>query len=63
MVRLAFLSRINFSIWMAETMSLVLILPGGDVLMFIYLILTSTLTPILYFVGVEANRQDPGSNW
>jgi hypothetical protein len=51
-------TRTNLIIWIAEVMSGFLVtLPGSNVFVIAYIFVPNTVSPILYYVGIELNRQ------
>ena len=44
--------------WLVETVSLILVMMGQrQILMYLYLLVTSCGTPLVYYLGIEENRQ------
>ena len=51
-------TRYNLLIWICEFISgFVIIFPGSNVFVILYFFLPSTLSPIMYYLGIEVNRQ------
>ena len=52
-------TRTNLIIWIAEVMSGFLVtLPGSNVFVIAHLFVPNSVSPILYYVGIEMNRQE-----
>ena len=59
-------ARFNFFIWLSESLVLLVLVPRdpgveeGDVMLVLYLILSSCVTPVLCYTSIESNREKVG---
>ena len=50
-------TQFNLLIWFCEVVSgCVVLFPGSNIFLILYFFLPSTISPVLYFVGIESNR-------
>ena len=54
-------AKFNFLIWLSETLILLCFMPStnehGNIFLVLFLILNSCLNPIIYYAGIESNRE------
>ena len=54
-------ARFNFLIWLSETLILLCFMPSnsehGNIFLILFLILNGCLKPIIYYAGIESNRE------
>ena len=51
-------TRFNLLIWICEVISgFVVLFPGSNIFLILYFFLPSTLSPLMYYMGIEDNRQ------
>ena len=50
-------TKFNFLIWLSEASSVFVLVPKGKTFFILYFLISSCVTPILYYIGIEVNRQ------